>query len=75
MYKRNVKDNVVVWGFSEFSGQDLASVSLCEHCERYMPDKKESCRINKEINALCRRENVTLPVFECQAFVARVADG
>ena len=41
---------------------------LCYSCKRFKPDKKENCRIAKEVYALCVREDLVLPVWECPLF-------
>lgn len=41
---------------------------LCYSCQRFKPDHKENCRKAKEIYALCVREDLVLPVWECPAF-------
>jgi len=41
---------------------------LCYSCNRFKPDSKENCRIAKEVYAVCVREHVVLPVWECPKF-------
>ena len=41
---------------------------LCYSCKRFRPDEKENCRIAKEVYALCVREDLVLPVWECPLF-------
>lgn len=41
---------------------------LCFSCERFKPDTRENCRIAKEVYALCVREGLVLPVWECPLF-------
>lgn len=48
---------------------------LCFSCQRFKPDTKENCRIAKEVYALCVREDLVLPVWECPLFEEKIPPG
>lgn len=64
----------VVWVNSYARGQHREHC-LCFSCERFKPDTRENCRIAKEVYALCVREDLVLPVWECPLFIENSPGG
>jgi hypothetical protein len=52
---------------SSLKGQHRA-FCLCYACEKFKPDTPDNCSIAQVIYAICVKESLVLPVWECPEF-------
>lgn len=67
MFTRYKHHGVMVWVRTDLKGLHREHC-LCYSCDHFHPNTPENCPLAQEIYEMCKREGMTLPVWECLRF-------